>query len=81
MKNVFLACVLFLIPGCMTSEHEARETLADEGLTDVTVGGWVPFSGCPEDQNRNSSFTAHRGDRAVSGVVCCNLFACSVRYH
>lgn len=79
MKRAVILCALLC--GCPASSSEALDALADEGLTDAELGGPVPiFSGCSDDQDWTRSFVAMRGDREVDGVVCCSLFACSVRY-
>lgn len=74
--------VFFLVRCRPVPETAARDAVTSEGLTNVSLGGSVPvFSGCGENQSMMTrSFSARRGTHPVQGVVCCNLFACSIRY-
>lgn len=80
LRNVLFVGTMVFCCGCEASNSEALSAIANEGLTNPVLGDASVFSGCSREQGFNRSFSAQRGDRAVHGVVCCNTFACSVRY-
>jgi hypothetical protein len=77
MKKLLFAV---LLTASCTDETATRQTLEDEGYTNIRTTGYA-FFGCGRDDAFRTGFTAKRGDKAVNGVVCCGLLkGCTVRH-
>lgn len=81
MHKYLLLVLSVLALGC-TDESSTREALEAQGMTDVQIVGYAPFS-CSKDDGTSTGFTATNPQgRRVEGVVCCGwLFKnCTVRW-
>lgn len=69
MKKLVLSAALILLVGC-TDPDNARRVLAENGYTDVQIGGYAAWS-CGRDDTYATEFvaTSPTGHR-VTGAVC-----------
>lgn len=87
MKKLIL-CLMFLC-GCTYTQEEVEEVLDNEGIHNVTLGGYGLFD-CSDDDHFRTRFSGYRTilqhdgttqEHQVSGVLCCGFFKnCTIRY-
>lgn len=73
MKRVVLCAALLLLSAC-TDPDTARRVLAENGYTDIQIGGYAAWS-CSEGDDYATEFTATSPvGRPVRGAVCSGWF-------
>ena len=70
MKKSTFALLLLGATACTAPPSEVERVLADQGYTDITVGGYAAW-GCGKNDTTANKFTAKGPTgRRVKGVVC-----------
>lgn len=81
--RITLALIILCFAGC-TDEEAARQTLADQGYTDIRISGHDLFA-CADSDSTCTEFSAvTSAGRRVTGAVGCGVGcgkACTIRFH